>query len=527
MSLVYKIASTSMEMEQIHRLNYMTFVEEIPQHAPNDTGKRVDRFHNENIYLIGKKREKLVAMLAIRNQRPFSLDEKLPPLDAYLPFVPQHMVEIRLLSVEKEHRTGQVFYGLAKYLKRYLWDNNVELAIMSGTTRQLKLYRRLGFIPFAHLVGNKDAVFQPMYMTKQSFESSDAAKLFEPPASQTEPVTFYAGPVPIEEDVANVMKQQPLSHRSSAFMDTMSNVQMLLKEMTQANHVKVLLGSGTLANDAIAGQLSLLDGRGLILVNGEFGHRLVDHAERMELKFDVLEETWGKPFSFEDIEPYMREGSYSWLWVVHGETSTGMLNDVEGIQQLCHAYQIKLCLDCVSSIGAVRVNLAHVYLASGVSGKAIGGYTGLTFVFHQEELEPSSKLPRYLDLGMYAAKNSVPFSHSSNLLDACSQALQKYCTDDPYERLIEVYELLITELQRAGLTTMTEKKHAAPFIVTIPLAKPLSSQTIGDTLAKEGFFVQYESDYLLHNNVFQIATIGITAANVLDLIRCLEACLSS
>ena len=39
-----KLAETPAEREQVHRLNYETFVEEIPQHAPNPERRLVDRF---------------------------------------------------------------------------------------------------------------------------------------------------------------------------------------------------------------------------------------------------------------------------------------------------------------------------------------------------------------------------------------------------------------------------------------------------------------------------------------------------
>src|SRR5437870_4503462 len=51
-SLTFKIATEPWEFEQIHRLNYLTFVEEIPQHHPNPEQRLVDRFHAENTYLI-------------------------------------------------------------------------------------------------------------------------------------------------------------------------------------------------------------------------------------------------------------------------------------------------------------------------------------------------------------------------------------------------------------------------------------------------------------------------------------------
>ncbi|MNI24084.1 Soluble hydrogenase 42 kDa subunit [compost metagenome] len=357
-----------------------------------------------------------------------------------------------------------------------------------------------------------------MYMTRESFRSSEVAKLF----TDIEPVSFCAGPVKIEDTITEVMKLQPVSHRSSAFMNRMSNVQQILTQMTQSKYVQVLLGSGTLANDVVAGQIARLKGKGLILVNGEFGHRLVDHAERMGLSFHCIKEPYGHPFRIDVIKAELQATPYTWIWLVHCETSTGMLNDIYVLKKLCMRYELKLCLDCVSSLGAVPFELSDVYMASGVSGKAIGAYTGLAFVFHQEEITPDRRLPRYLDLGLYASKQSVPFSHSSNLLEALYQALLKYVSDEPYEQLVEIHQLLSRELERIGLKTLTEKEHAAPVIVTVPIHKPLSSQRIGDNLAREGFYIQYESEYLLAHNFLQIATIGIQRSHVMKLAQSLE-----
>ena len=50
--LTYKIATEASEFEAIHRLNYDTFVEEIPQHTANPERRLVDRFHAQNTYVI-------------------------------------------------------------------------------------------------------------------------------------------------------------------------------------------------------------------------------------------------------------------------------------------------------------------------------------------------------------------------------------------------------------------------------------------------------------------------------------------
>ncbi len=185
-TLVFKVASEDWEFEEIHRLNYRTFVEEIPQHTASPTLRLVDKFHAENTYLICLAGRRLAGMLAVRGKRPFSLDQKLNDLDSYLP-AGRSICEIRLLAVEKQFRGAHVLQGILALLWQHGLKQGYDLAIISGTTRQFKLYRHLGFEAFGPLVGTGDARFQPMVITLETFEA--AARQFlrsaPSPASQS------------------------------------------------------------------------------------------------------------------------------------------------------------------------------------------------------------------------------------------------------------------------------------------------------------------------------------------------------
>ena len=54
-------------------------------------------------------------------------------------------------------------------------------------------------------------------------------------------------------------------------MSEFKATKQLLCKLVNARSVEILLGSGSLANDVIAGQISLFKQRGVILTNGEFG----------------------------------------------------------------------------------------------------------------------------------------------------------------------------------------------------------------------------------------------------------------
>ena len=107
-------------------------------------------------------------MIAYRNQRPFSLDHKLPNLDSYFPHGKTKPCELRLLSVKKEYRGGKIFFQIALQLMQYVLNQDCDIALISGTTKQEKLYRHIGFVPFAHLVGDEKAKFQPMFITHET-----------------------------------------------------------------------------------------------------------------------------------------------------------------------------------------------------------------------------------------------------------------------------------------------------------------------------------------------------------------------
>ncbi|MBO0589331.1 aminotransferase class V-fold PLP-dependent enzyme [Sporosarcina sp. E16_8] len=506
MSFVYKIAETALEFEQIHELNYRTFAEEIPQHDRNESHKLVDKFHDENTYIICKKDNRVVGMIAMRSERPFSLDGKIGPVEHQLPFQAKNPVEIRLLAIEQDYRNGRAFLGLAQALVQYCLKAGYDAALISGTVREQKLYGQLGFSPFAQLTGTADAAFQPMYLTKETFEAGVAGRISKPL------VNFLPGPATISDGVRKAMMAEPFSHRSSEFESLLQRVKDKLTALTDANYVQILQGTGTLANDVVAAQLSMHSGKGLILVNGEFGLRLTDHAQRFSMEFDTMEIEWGAAFDAEEIRDALCSGRYSWLWCVHCETSTGVLNDLYSFKNLCSQYDITLAVDCVSAIGTTAIDLTGVAYATGVSGKGLLSYTGLSFVFHNEEIVQSNKLPRYLDLGIYAEARGIPYTQSSNLVSALDVALLRF------EHPAEVFAAISNRarkvrkaVEQVGLTILASEKWAADGIVTIALPKGLSAIQLGDNLFLNGFNVHYESAYLRERNWLQISCMNVVA----------------
>ncbi|PTT90573.1 aminotransferase V [Pelomonas sp. HMWF004] len=503
MPLVYKIADTAAEFEAIHRLNYATFVEEIPQHPPNPQRRLVDRFHDENTYAIALDGDTLVGMVAGRAQRPFSLDGKLADLDAHLPPY-QRAMEVRLLAVAPERRKASVFARLAGVLGREFRDQGCDLALISGTTRELQLYGHLGFQAFGPRVGGGEAVYQPMWLRLPDYAERIAH--LELSASD-EAACFLPGPVSVSAAVRAAWGGAPVSHRSPEHLQRVGRVSQRLQALTGCAGALLLPGGGTLANDAIAAQLSRRSGAGLVISNGEFGERLADHARRWRLPHHTLSLPWGQALDRRRLCAELARHRPAWVWAAACETSTGMRNDSPLLRSACAEVGAALCLDAVSALGLQPLDLRGVWLASSVSGKALGSYPGLGLVLHDGPLAPAGDLPAALDLAAMAQAGGVLSTQSSNAVAALEAALAR---DWPaHWQATQAADVQLRDaLQAAGLPPLVQAPEAQPGILTLALPASVDSPRLGQRLARMGCHIAFQSAYLRQRNWVQVCLMG-------------------
>ena len=318
---------------------------------------------------------------------------------------------------------------------------------------------------------------------------------------------FLTGPVAVRPEVRAAFCAPPASHRAPAFLEMMRRTRASLTSLVNAAHVTLMVGSGTLANDAVAAQLRSIGACGLILSNGEFGERLIDHARRWELRFAVEQQPWGQAFDWSEVLERARGIQPDWIWAVLTETSTGVMNPLAELRALSERLGAELCLDAVSAIGLMPVNLAGVRFATAVSGKGLAAYPGLAAVFHDGRLA-SKAVPRYLDLAAYEAADGVPFTNSSNLLAAlqCTLALTRW--PQKFARVRRKSLAMRAALCNHGLPPLARDEDAAPGIITLPLTGGIRADEVARALLDQGFEIAWQSRYLLERNWLQVALMG-------------------
>jgi aspartate aminotransferase-like enzyme len=199
----------------------------------------------------------------------------------------------------------------------------------------------------------------------------------------------------------------------------------------------------------------------------------------------------------------------AWLWCVHCETSTGLLNDLAVLKALCALNGTKLCLDCISSIGTLPVDLKDVWLASCASGKGLRSFPGLGMVFYNHELAGvPARIPRYLDLGHYARCHGVAFTQSSNLVHALKAAVKPVDWARRFAELAETSAWLRTRLAGLGFKLVGAGADVSPAVITIALPMERESAQVGAELGEAGFLVSCNSEYLREHTWIQVCLMG-------------------
>jgi len=326
-----------------------------------------------------------------------------------------------------------------------------------------------------------------------------------------EKINFIPGPATISKDTLLEASRPVISHRNEEFCRLYSNCADKLKALTNAEYITFLTGSGTLANDVIGAQIKLLNQKGLIISNGEFGERLVEQAQRLGLTFKHLSYTWGNGFDYQNIFEHIDTKKYGWIWFTHCETSTGMLNNLGIISDYCKTKKVKVCVDAISSLGNTDVDLSNIYLASATSGKGLAALPGLAIVFSAYKAKPCLNLPKYLDLGYYHFKDGLPFTLSANLLGVLNVELSKNNICDNIAHRKRLGAVLKKFARKKSFQIIGEEAEQSGYIFTFQLPGGIKSDMLGEYLKKEDILIHYKNPYLISRNWIQISLMGYTS----------------
>ncbi len=218
------------------------------------------------------------------------------------------------------------------------------------------------------------------------------------------------GPSNAHPEVLKALSLNPIGHLDDAYIQLMSEVQKLLRYTWQCNNRVTLpmSGTGSAAMEASIANFIEPGEKILIAKKGYFGDRLVDMASRYRADVAVIEKKWGESFSFEEIKYQIETHKPAIFAIVHAETSTGVLQPLEGIGDVCRKNNCLFLVDAVTSLGALDLFIDDwkIDIAYSCSQKGLSCPPGLSpFTMNKRAEEKlssrSSKVPNwYLDLSL-------------------------------------------------------------------------------------------------------------------------------
>ncbi len=157
------------------------------------------------------------------------------------------------------------------------------------------------------------------------------------------------------------MASPVLGHLDPAFLAIMDHVceDLRLTFGTENRLSMPLSGTGSAGMEAAVVNFVEPGDPVLVVVAGLFGQRMADAAARQGARVDVLEVPWGRAFEPEQLEARLNSAPtpYRTVALVLAETSTGVLQPLDGLADLVHARDGLFIVDAVTAIGGMPVDV--------------------------------------------------------------------------------------------------------------------------------------------------------------------------
>jgi alanine-glyoxylate transaminase/serine-glyoxylate transaminase/serine-pyruvate transaminase len=179
-----------------------------------------------------------------------------------------------------------------------------------------------------------------------------------------------SGPSPVPPRVLAALAQPTIGHMDPAFADIMGETIALLREAFQtANEATLpISGTGSAGMEALVANFVDSGDRVVCGVHGLFGERMADELGRAGADVVRVEADWGRAIPVERLLEAADGGPTAAIVVVHGETSTGVAQPLEGLSDWCREHDALLLLDCVTSLGGHPLRLDEAGVDAAFSG---------------------------------------------------------------------------------------------------------------------------------------------------------------
>lgn len=244
--------------------------------------------------------------------------------------------------------------------------------------------------------------------------------------------------------------------------------------------VVLMQGSGTFGVESVLTSVIGTQEKLLIVANGAYGERMEDIAKHAGISYRIYNEHYNRMPSAEKIKEILKEDpAITHVSMVHSETTSGILNDIESVARVVKEAGAAFIVDAMSSFGGVEIEVQKLEIDFLISSanKCIQGVPGFSFVIcRKDKLLESQGKARSLSLDLYDQWKTMDvdgkwrFTSPTHVVLAFAKAMEELKEEGGIParaaRYMQNNRLLIDKMEAFGIRPYVDREHQGPIITT-------------------------------------------------------------
>lgn len=332
---------------------------------------------------------------------------------------------------------------------------------------------------------------------------------------------FTVGPVACYPEVLETMGMQMVSHRSKEYQQThYETVEQLQRFLETENSIYLFSSTGTGFMEASV--RNCVKKKLIVCVNGSFGKRFAEVAMANGREVVQITTELGEPVQPEMIESVLEaEPDVEAVAITHNETSTGLINDLPRLTEVCKKHDKLIFVDGVSSMGGtdIKVDEWGIDVCFSSSQKCFGVPPGIGIgSVSKRALDISEEMPNkgwYFDFTVWeknhASGKGTPMTSTIPQIAGLNTTLKMVDEMGGKHKYFELYKKRNTAIRNGikkhGLDTYPMKGYESPTVSCIKAPEGMTGPDVYNGMRGKGF--ELAQGYgALKQETFRIGNMG-------------------
>ncbi len=310
------------------------------------------------------------------------------------------------------------------------------------------------------------------------------------------------GPSDIHPRVLEAIGKDTVGHLDPFYLETMNEMQNMLRALMKTENPLTFAVSATGSagmETAVVNSIEPGDNM-LVCINGVFGNRMTDVAERAGANVSTIEKPWGEVFSVDDVVQGIEQSNPAVVGIVMAETSTGASQPIEDIAKAVRDAGALLLVDAVTSLGGMNVEVDNwgVDILYSGSQKCLSCPPGLAPVSFGpravEKLNNRKEKVRswYLDATMLASywgeervyHHTAPINMTYALYEAL-RVIHEEGLENCFKRHLDTHRALKAGLETLGIDYNADPNHQLPMLNAVKIPEGIDDSAVRSALLNE------------------------------------------